>query len=303
MNLTKITGLLAAAVVTLAWSLPADAAEATRTWVSGVGDDVNPCSRTAPCKTWAGAISKTAAGGEIDALDSGGFGPVTISKAITIDGRGENAGIVASLTTGIIVKAGPSDAITIRNITINGALNGISGIKFVSGGSLHVEHVAISGFSQFGLDFASTTQSELYMNDVHIHEAAGGALNIHPSGVNVRAMLEQVRLTNNLYGLLAKDGVKMSCTDIQVSGNTGTAIEANSATAAVTVNVSRSLVSGNGRGLVSSGAHATIRMSEVSIFDNDVGLAASAAGAIVSIANNRNFGNATAGAPTAIAAN
>ena len=69
-------------------------AQATRTWVSGVGDDANPCSRTAPCKTFAGAISKTAAGGEIDALDPGGFGGVTVTKAITIDGGG---GVVASL--------------------------------------------------------------------------------------------------------------------------------------------------------------------------------------------------------------
>src|SRR5262245_48964588 len=63
-------------------------AQATRTWVSGVGDDVNPCSRTAPCKTFAGAISKTAAGGEISVLDPGGFGGVTITKSITINGEG-----------------------------------------------------------------------------------------------------------------------------------------------------------------------------------------------------------------------
>ena len=63
-------------------------AQATRTWVSGVGDDANPCSRTAPCKTFAGAISKTAAGGEINVLDPGGFGAVTITKSITISSRG-----------------------------------------------------------------------------------------------------------------------------------------------------------------------------------------------------------------------
>jgi hypothetical protein len=69
-------------------------AQATRTWVSGVGDDANPCSRTAPCKTFAGAISKTAPRGEINALDPGGFGAVTITKAITIDGgAGQIAGV------------------------------------------------------------------------------------------------------------------------------------------------------------------------------------------------------------------
>ena len=59
-------------------------AQATRTWVSGVGDDANPCSRTAPCKTFAGAISKTAAHGEISVLDPGPYGAVTITKSITL---------------------------------------------------------------------------------------------------------------------------------------------------------------------------------------------------------------------------
>src|SRR6267378_6234494 len=84
-------------------------AQATRTWVSGVGDDVNPCSRTAPCKTFAGAISKTAACGEIDALDPGGFGAVTITKSITIDGTGTFASILASGQNGIIINAGTGD--------------------------------------------------------------------------------------------------------------------------------------------------------------------------------------------------
>src|SRR5947208_6190172 len=74
-------------------------AQATRTWVSGVGDDVNPCSRTAPCKTFAGAISKTAVDGEIDALDPGGFGTVSLTKALTIDGT-TGSGFGSILATG-----------------------------------------------------------------------------------------------------------------------------------------------------------------------------------------------------------
>src|ERR1700676_5205555 len=85
-------------------------AQATRTWVSGVGDDANPCSRTAPCKTFAGAYSKTAAGGEIDAIDPGGFGALTISKAITIDGGGgQVASVLVSAGNGIVVAAGAGD--------------------------------------------------------------------------------------------------------------------------------------------------------------------------------------------------
>ncbi|HMI77691.1 MAG TPA: hypothetical protein VK484_02810, partial [Ferruginibacter sp.] len=102
--------------------------QATRTWVSGVGDDVNPASRTAPCKTFAGAISKTATGGEINVLDAGGYGAVTITKSITIDGRGAQASILSTMTNGIIINAGPDAIVIIRNLSINGAGNGINGI-------------------------------------------------------------------------------------------------------------------------------------------------------------------------------
>src|SRR6516164_10666767 len=95
-------------------------AQATRTWVSGVGDDANPCSRTAPCKTFAGAISKTAPAGEIDTLDPGGFGAVTITKSITIDGTAGLAGVLVSGTNGIVVNAGSGDVVILRNIDFNG---------------------------------------------------------------------------------------------------------------------------------------------------------------------------------------
>src|ERR1700716_2138410 len=96
-------------------------AQANRTWVSGVGDDANPCSRTAPCKTFAGAISRTDVGGEIDALDSGGFCAVTINKAITIWANGGTASILsAGGTNGIIVQAGPNDVVTVHGISVNG---------------------------------------------------------------------------------------------------------------------------------------------------------------------------------------
>src|SRR5262249_34166871 len=123
-------------------------AQASRTWVSGVGDDVNPCSRTAPCKTFAGAISKTAAGGEIDALDPAGYGAVTITKAITIDGGGgQVASVLVAGTNGIVVQAGPTDVVTLRNLRINGirgtASGGLNGIRYLSGAALHVENCHI----------------------------------------------------------------------------------------------------------------------------------------------------------------
>jgi hypothetical protein len=129
--------------------------QASRTWVSGVGDDANPCSRTAPCKTFAGAISKTAAGGEIDALDPAGFGAVTITKAITLDGGGgQVASVLVSGTNGIVVQAGPSDVVILRNLRINGIGTGINGIRFLSGKDLNVENCYIFGFTTNGLDVA-----------------------------------------------------------------------------------------------------------------------------------------------------
>src|SRR5712675_1811908 len=107
MNATSggFASVLTALILCLSWGTAS--AQATRTWVSGVGDDANPCSRTAPCKTWAGAISKTAPGGEIDALDPGGFGAVTITKAISLDGGGgQVASVLVSGTNGIVVSAG-----------------------------------------------------------------------------------------------------------------------------------------------------------------------------------------------------
>src|SRR5438874_10111731 len=134
----KILILLGAVFVAFSQASSAHA-QATRAWVSGVGDDATPCSRTAPCKTFAGAISKTAPGGEIDALDPAGYGAVTITKAITIDGGGgQVASVLVSGTNGIIVDAGSSDVVILRNLRINGLSEaGLNGVEYLAGGALH----------------------------------------------------------------------------------------------------------------------------------------------------------------------
>src|SRR5687767_2849456 len=129
--------ILAIAIFTFAFASIAQA-QASRTWVSGVGDDANPCSRTAPCKTFAGAISKTAAGGAINVLDPGGYGAVTITKSITIDGGGVLAHILASGTNGVVVNAGVNDVVVLRGLHINGAGNGTNGIRYLAGKALFV---------------------------------------------------------------------------------------------------------------------------------------------------------------------
>src|SRR6202162_932350 len=118
---TFLSALLGALFVAGLAIAPAHA-QATRTWISGVGDDANPCSRTAPCKTFAGAISKTTTGGEIDALDPGGFGALTITKSITLDGGGQVASILVAGTNGINVSAGATDVVILRNLRIQGLL-------------------------------------------------------------------------------------------------------------------------------------------------------------------------------------
>jgi len=156
-------------------------AQATRTWVSGVGDDVNPCSRTAPCKTWAGAISKTAANGEIDALDPGGFGYVTITKAITIDGGGgQVASALASGVTGFTVSAGSTDIVILRNLRVNGAggvgSNGVDGIKFNSGAALIVENTVIQTFTDDCINFAPSAAATLIIRNSVLENCSNAAL-------------------------------------------------------------------------------------------------------------------------------
>src|SRR4051812_22620659 len=158
--------------------MPAEGTMATRTWVSGVGDDVNPCSRTAPCKTFAGAISKTAAGGEIDALDPGGFGAVTITKGMTLDG-GQGSGfasILAAGTSGIIINAGASDVITLRNLSLNGAGTGICGVRILAARAVFIENCEIFGFRA-----AAGTDAGRGISDDRI---AGGQLYV--TGTTVR---------------------------------------------------------------------------------------------------------------------
>ena len=173
--------VIAAFFICLIHIAPAHA-QATRTWVSGVGDDANPCSRTAPCKTWAGAISKTSAGGEIDALDPGGFGGVTITKAITLDGGGgQVASVLVAGTPGITVNAGTSDVIILRNLRLNGLLNstgpGTQGVNFVSGASLIIDHCNIFGFANNGVNIAVSATSTVAIRNSSIDNIRGNGVN------------------------------------------------------------------------------------------------------------------------------
>ena len=206
-------------------------AQASRTWVSGVGSDANPCSLTAPCKTFAGAISKTAAGGEIDALDPGGFGGLTISKSITIDGGGgQVASVLVSGTNGINVNAGPTDVVTLRNLRINGiassAGGGVNGVQYNSGGDLHVENCYIFGFTGDGIKVATTGTVTLFVTDTFLTNNKNG-IEIAPSASNARSTLVRVQAQGNTQSGFLLDpsngGASTVISDSSASGN-GTGI-------------------------------------------------------------------------------
>jgi len=182
-----------------AWS------QATRTWVSGVGDDVNPCSRTAPCKTFAGAISKTARGGEINALDAGGFGAVTITKSITLTGSGWGS-ILASGTNGVVVNiVDPADAtksVRIRGLAINGAGTGLAGIKVLAADKVVVEDAVIDGFTGDAVSVAG--KCLVHVKSSTLSNNAGAGVSVKdPSG---QAALSGVSLLFNGTGVEALNG-------------------------------------------------------------------------------------------------
>jgi len=180
---------LSAFLLFLLSALPVQA-QASRTWVSGVGDDANPCSRTAPCKTFAGAISKTAAGGEIDALDPAGFGALTITKAITIDGGGgQVASVLVSGTNGINVSAGPNDVVILRNLRFNGIGTGLTAINFLSGSALVVENCAIYDFITAGVGVGTGATSKLMVTNTSITNTVIG-INLAPSGGSLSGQID-----------------------------------------------------------------------------------------------------------------
>jgi hypothetical protein len=207
------------------------AAQASRTWVSGVGDDANPCSRTAPCKTFAGAISKTAAGGEIDALDPAGYGAVTITKGITIDGGGgQVASVLVSGTNGIVVQAGPSDVVILRNLRINGIGTGINGIRFLSGKDLNVENCVIFGFTTNGVDIAlnQATQASAHVVNTIIKNNGGDgvrATNAVTPAVLVGIDNSQIMLNN--IGIEAATNAKITASRNFVARSASAGLFAN----------------------------------------------------------------------------
>jgi Right handed beta helix region len=266
-------------------------AQATRTWVSGVGDDANPCSRTAPCKTFAGAITKTAASGEINVLDPGGFGSVTITKSIAIVNEGSLGGVLASLVNGFIINT-PGVHVVLRGLDINGAGNGADGIRFLQGASLTVEDCRIYGFAGNGIEATHGAGSTMFVRDSTISGNASGGIMTTGAG---DAVLDNVRLyRNGVAGLSVSAGEVMVRNSV-ASGNTGHGIEAR---LTAVVNIDNSGISGNELDGIRTGGTAILRIGNSTIVGNMSGLQAKGSSAIVSLGNNAVAGNGIDGAPT-----
>jgi hypothetical protein len=148
-------------------------AQATRTWVSGVGDDANPCSRTATCKTFAGAISKTAPAGEINVLDPGGFGAVTITKSITIRCDHVDAGVLVSGTNGIVVNVGANDVVVLDGLELEGLGTGLNGVQIIGAGSTVIRRSLIHHFSGNGVNLVGASGAKVLIQDSVISNNCG----------------------------------------------------------------------------------------------------------------------------------
>lgn len=276
--------------------LPEASAQATRTWVSGVGDDVNPCSRTAPCKTFAGAISKTATGGEISVLDPGGFGAVTISKSITIDGAGGYGSINHAGTAGIIINSATANVV-LRNLSLTGGTSGTDSIRVSQALRVHLENVVIGPTTGSGVKVnqAGVDQPEIIMNHVKIRlvGSAGTDPVLHSGAYlhNARASLNDVTISGAPFGVFA-DGSSIVNISNSTFANLTTAL---SAVGDAVINVERSVVT-HSTTAASATAPALIRLSDVMTGFNVTALV----GNIASFGNNRiAAGNTTDGAPTA----
>jgi hypothetical protein len=299
-------------------------AQATRTWVSGVGDDANPCSRTAPCRTFPGAISKTAAGGEIDTLDPGSFASVTIVKAITIasEGSGE-AGILTSGTNGVTINAGANDVVVLRGLEIDGGptgSNSLAGVKFIAGKALFVQNCQIRNFTGpspngYGISFTPSTgggTAALYVQHTNLMQngtgGTGGGIFVQPTGTPVVTVsVDDSQASNNGFGIrtdstqMSGGGIQLAVTDSETNGNASAGIATVAAVTGGFANVgviTRTTMSHNGVGVNANGAMASLHIGASMLFDNAIGVKLANGGTADSFGGNQFYNNPTGPGPS-----
>jgi hypothetical protein len=303
--LALVTGL-----VPFMASAPASA-QATRTWVSGVGDDANPCSRTAPCKTFPGAISKTAAGGEINCLDPGGMGQVTVTKSMTISCEAGTAGIVFSSGNAVNFNGGATDYLFLKGLDIEGLAktgtsSSIAGVSFNSGALLHIEDCVIRDSLTAGVMVKPAanatfvvTRTTLFNNGSGV---TGGGIIVKPTAGGTTGTIDRVVADRNVFGIQA-DGtangvVNLTVRDSVLNGNTQIGAQATTGATPAGMMLTRVAASNNGTGLATAGAGAFMRVGSSEITGNGTGVSVS--GIVLSYGTNQLNQNGTDGTLTLI---
>jgi hypothetical protein len=303
--------------VTAMFTSPVGSSSPTaRTWVSAaLGNDANPCSRSAPCLTFAAALALTTPGGEIDVLDPGDFGPLTITQSVTIEGDETSpSGVTLSAgASAVTVSAGAADVINLRGLSFNGGgVAGASGVVFNSGAGLNIANCAFASFAGSGVTFSpsagSASVTKMDMHGTTIDGAGAGILIKPTGGIAARVVLRRVKLESNVgYGLDA-DGtggsgtINVTITNSTVSLSGANGISAVSGPGSVAVSLQHVVVRSSGAAGVQSnqnnGGSASVSVGDSTISGNAVGLSAVGGGSLVSYGNNHLSGNATNGSFT-----
>ena len=276
-------------------------AQATRTWVSGVGDDVNPCSRTAPCKTFAGAISKTAINGEINCLDPAGFGAVTITKSITIDCHEVFASILASGTNGITINiTNPADVlqtVRLRNLSINGSGNGaqsgLIGIRIIAAQVVYMDDLMISDFTQHGINDQRVAGGRLHILNSTMRNNLGAGILVSPASGSTRIDVDMDHVTSvgNNEGMVFNNGPRVQINNSTSSNNIDEGVASTSTVGSTTVNVNRTMVSNNGGAAMATNGTSMLRFSDTDIAFNGTAFS----GATLTFGSSRITGNLVIG--------
>jgi hypothetical protein len=276
-------------------SAPAHA-QASRTWVSGVGDDANPCSRTAPCKTFAGAISKTATGGEINCLDPGGFGAVTITKSITIDCHEIYGSVLVSGTNGINIAASGGNVV-LRNLNINGLVNnGLKGVSITTANNVWIEDCTIFGFLNQGIVDTRSTGGSLNVSNTTTRNNGQAGVATATTGGTLKVNIDNLRSENNQSGVALSTNTNGVITRSVLSSNTTSGYEGDGANTAI----DGSSLSNNATGVLNQ-TSGTTRLSNNEIMHNATNGINNASGTVFTYGNNRN-NTTTAGTVTAAGA-
>ncbi len=261
----------------------------TQTWISGVGDDANPCSRTAPCLTLQGAYAKAAVGGEINYLDPVEAGALTINHSITINGAAAGGGAQVEGQDAILVAAGATDVVVLHHLTLIGD-DTHGGVHVTSVGTLQLDGCELRDFNK-GVDFEPSLGGQLLVSDSTLEHMSDSALLVASSSGTANATVSDSQLADSARGILALAGAQVSIVSSTLAGNSvaGAAATLGKTGGSAQITLFQTTVTGNGVGVTSDAlaGSATVRLADVVTDDNGSGPThVSGTGVITSLGNN-----------------